>query len=232
MPLQLEDLAFTRDGIVRLIHLVDSEDREEKPKAEWAELWPFGAVRYRHTKNGYDRVVPLSSEQADILQAYLINREAMLQAAGVTSDFLFPDPRREQMTSDGELLVVHSEIPRKLARECDARGRDLASAEGKSVAVIFGGNGEIIYGFRHTVKTAREELGWQYNKNVWYIGDWSLRSEKVAEDSYSKLNPRAMQAIVDGKSLLDHLADEQESGRTDKVKRCLSLAGLVPPRPK
>lgn len=213
LNLEMEHLGFTQTEIRAMIRRVRRTHETEPTAAEaWARHYPHGAIYWilENDKEGFDRVVPVSERVRREIERYLRKRARLLQ--GEESRWLFPranDPEKSVAYKDATALLRRAE---EIARpHIEAAGLDADE-------IMPVTPGDAWHPARGWWEARHAELLWEGNRNSAYVGGWTCNTGVVQSTVYGELDPRLMQACVDGKSL--HEA-AQESGLIDEARAAL-----------
>lgn len=213
LSLEVPHLGFTTRQIRSLIRMVEpTHEREVVASESWAKHFPYGVIRWipENDKEGFDRIMPLSIKLRREIERYLQKRLRLL--AGKESRWLFPrsnDPRKK----------LASAASNKLLRCAEEIARPHIAAEGLDVDEIMPETpGDAFHPARGWWEARHAELLWEGNRNSAYVGGWTCNTGIVQSSVYGELDPRLMQACIDGKSL--HEA-AKELGIIEEAKRAL-----------
>jgi hypothetical protein len=70
-------------------------------------------------------------------------------------------------------------------------------------------DGTAWYAYRRRWKSHRNALGWEANKNAAYAGGWTPRSGAIADTVYARFSPHMILGVVEGKTLVEAIQDDQ-----------------------
>jgi len=202
-----KDVVTSSDGVAELITDNQTEGKEEEVPLAWSARWRHGAILYRreHSKLKVQRIVPLSADLRAEVERYLDKRDQWLEARGESSEFLFPSPRdaaKPISEKDAGVLLAFGE---ELARERIRERQDGSNPD----AIIPRTPGTAWYAYRRYWKSNRNDMGWEANRNAAYVGDWSTRGGSIADMVYARLAPHLILGVVEGKTLLEAIADAE-----------------------
>lgn len=203
--LAMEDVARSRPELVSLIQSLELLKSDETIPVEWVNHWPHGGAAYRRrfSKNDTERLVPFSADLAIEHDLYVGRRKKWLASLGVESPWLFPSPRDpEQAISEkdaGYLLACGEQVARELV-EAAGLNPDEIVPEFDDTAW---------YAYRRYWKTNRNSMGWEANRNAAYVGDWTTNTGQIADTIYARFSPQLILAVVEGKTLVEAISDEE-----------------------
>ncbi|CAN5634174.1 hypothetical protein BH23GEM6_BH23GEM6_14050 [soil metagenome] len=79
------------------------------------------------------------------------------------------------------------------------------------------------HAYRGLWEDLRDDLGWFNNKNSAYAGGWTTKTGGSQQLSYNQLKPHFIQAVVDGLSITDVVANSDDMKRAKQA--CQTPAG-------
>jgi hypothetical protein len=211
--LEKEHVAFSTAEIRALLRRCRRTHESEPTASEsWAPHFRHGAIYWtmEHDKEGFDRVTPINAFILNELHRYMQKRQNLVK--GGQSRWLFPH------RADIQQSAKYSELT-TLLRAAEGIARPHIVKAGLDADEIMAPTpGDAWHPARGWWEVRRSELLWEGNRNSAYVGGWTCNTGSVQSTIYGELEPRLVQACMDGLSL-DEAA--RELGLIDAAKAAL-----------
>lgn len=218
LSLEMGHIALSTPEIRELIRTV-RRTHESEPTAvvSWAPFFVHGAIHWiaKNDKEGFDRVIPINQQVRQEIERYLPKRAELL--GGRSSRWLFPRPRDPDQRLSRDAATA-------LLRRAEQIARPYIEEAGLDPDEIMPPTpGDAWHPARGWWQARIGELLWEGNRNSAYVGGWTCHTGAVQTTVYGELDPRMMQACVDGLSL------HEAATRLGIVKQ--AQAALAPDEP-